>query len=93
MFCINNMTQMSHDTRQNKSYSINCVGEWGQDGNPSLGSESLLGKIKWAGSFLFFRNLHFFNLVPFLLKIFSLDATFKSVGDVNNVYAFQKKQF
>jgi hypothetical protein len=30
-------------------------------------------------------------LVPFLLKIFSLDATFKSVGDVNNVYAFQKK--
>jgi hypothetical protein len=22
---------------------------------------------------------------------FSLDATFKSVGDVNNVYAFQKK--
>jgi hypothetical protein len=30
-------------------------------------------------------------LKPFLLKIFSLDATFKSVGDVNNVYAFQKK--
>jgi hypothetical protein len=30
-------------------------------------------------------------LVPFLLKIFSLDATFKSVGDVNNVYAFKKK--
>jgi hypothetical protein len=30
-------------------------------------------------------------LIPFLLKIFSLDATFKSVGDVNNVYAFQKK--
>jgi hypothetical protein len=30
-------------------------------------------------------------LVPFLLKIFSLDATFKTVGDVNNVYAFQKK--
>jgi hypothetical protein len=30
-------------------------------------------------------------LVPFLLKFFSLDATFKSVGDVNNVYAFQKK--
>jgi hypothetical protein len=30
-------------------------------------------------------------LVPFLLKIFSLDATFKSVGDVNIVYAFQKK--
>jgi hypothetical protein len=30
-------------------------------------------------------------LVPFLLKSFSLDATFKSVGDVNNVYAFQKK--
>jgi hypothetical protein len=30
-------------------------------------------------------------LVPFLLKIFSLDATFKSVGDVTNVYAFQKK--
>jgi hypothetical protein len=30
-------------------------------------------------------------LVPFLLKIFSLDATFKSVGNVNNVYAFQKK--
>jgi hypothetical protein len=26
-----------------------------------------------------------------LLKNFSLDATFKSVGDVNNVYAFQKK--
>jgi hypothetical protein len=26
-----------------------------------------------------------------VLKIFSLDATFKSVGDVNNVYAFQKK--
>ena len=35
--------------------------------------------------------MHFFNLVPFLLKIFSLDATFKSVGDVSNVYAFQKK--
>jgi hypothetical protein len=35
--------------------------------------------------------LHFFNLKPFLLKIFSLDATFKSVGDVNNVYAFQEK--
>jgi hypothetical protein len=30
-------------------------------------------------------------LVPFLLKIFSLDATFKSVGYVNNVYAFKKK--
>jgi hypothetical protein len=30
-------------------------------------------------------------LVPFLLKIFSLDATFKSVGDVINVYDFQKK--
>jgi hypothetical protein len=30
-------------------------------------------------------------LVPFLLKIFSLDATFKSVGDINNVYAFKKK--
>jgi hypothetical protein len=30
-------------------------------------------------------------LVPFLLKNFSLDATFKSGGDVNNVYAFQKK--
>jgi hypothetical protein len=30
-------------------------------------------------------------LVPFLLKIFSLDATFKIVGDVNNVYAFKKK--
>jgi hypothetical protein len=29
-------------------------------------------------------------LVPFLLKIFSLDATFKSVGGVNNVYAFKK---
>jgi hypothetical protein len=29
--------------------------------------------------------------VPFLLKFFPLDATFKSVGDVNNVYAFQKK--
>ncbi len=35
--------------------------------------------------------MHFFKLVPFLFKIFSLDATFKSVGDVNNVYAFQKK--
>jgi hypothetical protein len=30
-------------------------------------------------------------LVPFLLKNFSLDATFKSFGDVNNVYIFQKK--
>jgi hypothetical protein len=30
-------------------------------------------------------------LVAFLLKIFSQDATFKSVGDVNNVYAFKKK--
>jgi hypothetical protein len=30
-------------------------------------------------------------LVPFLLKIFSLDAPFKSVGDVNNVYALKKK--
>jgi hypothetical protein len=30
-------------------------------------------------------------LVPFWLKIFSPDATFKSVGDVNNVYAFKKK--
>ena len=40
---------------------------------------------------MFFRNLHFSNFKPFLLKIFSLDATFKSVGDVNNVYAFQKK--
>jgi hypothetical protein len=30
-------------------------------------------------------------LVPFLLKFFSLDATFKSVGDVNNVYALKKK--
>jgi hypothetical protein len=30
-------------------------------------------------------------LIPFLLKIFSLDATFKSVKDVNNVYAFKKK--
>jgi hypothetical protein len=30
-------------------------------------------------------------LKPFLLKIFSLDATFKSVGDVNIVYGFQKK--
>jgi hypothetical protein len=30
-------------------------------------------------------------LVAFLLKIFSLDATFKSVGDVNNVYALKKK--
>jgi hypothetical protein len=30
-------------------------------------------------------------LKPFLIKIFSLDATFKSVGDVDNVYAFQKK--
>ena len=40
---------------------------------------------------MFFRNLNFFNFKPFLLKIFSLDATFKSVGDVNNVYAFQKK--
>jgi hypothetical protein len=30
-------------------------------------------------------------LVPFLLNFFSLDATFKSVGDVTNVYAFQKK--
>ena len=39
---------------------------------------------------MFFRNLNFFNFKPFLLKIFSLDATFKSVGDVNNVYAFQK---
>jgi hypothetical protein len=38
-----------------------------------------------------FRNLHFFNLVPFLLKNFSLDATLKSVGDVNNVFAFRKK--
>ncbi len=35
--------------------------------------------------------MRFFNLVPFLLKIFSLNAIFKSVGDVNNVYAFQKK--
>ena len=35
--------------------------------------------------------MHFFNLVPLLLKIFSLDATFKSVGDVNNINAFQKK--
>jgi hypothetical protein len=26
-----------------------------------------------------------------LLQIFSLDATFKSVGDVNNVYALKKK--
>jgi hypothetical protein len=40
---------------------------------------------------MFFLNLHFFNFKPFLLKIFSLDSTFKSVGDVNNVYAFQKK--
>ena len=40
---------------------------------------------------MFFRNLNFSNFKPFLLKIFSLDATFKSVGDVNNVYAFQKK--
>jgi hypothetical protein len=30
-------------------------------------------------------------LVAFLLKIFSLDATFKTVGDVNNVYGFKKK--
>jgi hypothetical protein len=31
-------------------------------------------------------------LVPFrLIKNFSLDGTFKSVGDVTNVYAFQKK--
>jgi len=30
-------------------------------------------------------------LVAFLLKIFSLDATFKSVGDVNNVYGYKKK--
>ncbi len=30
-------------------------------------------------------------MVPFLLKFFSLDATFKSVGDVNNVYVFKKK--
>ncbi len=35
--------------------------------------------------------MHFLNLKPFLLKIFSLDATFKSVGDVNIVYGFQKK--
>jgi hypothetical protein len=31
------------------------------------------------------------NLVLFLLKIFFLDATFKIVGDVNNVYVFKKK--
>jgi hypothetical protein len=31
-------------------------------------------------------------LIPFLLKIFSLDVTFKSVKDVNNVYAFKKKE-
>ncbi len=30
-------------------------------------------------------------MLPFLLKLFSLDATFKSVGDVKNVYAFKKK--
>jgi hypothetical protein len=29
-------------------------------------------------------------LEPFLLKFFSLDATFKSVGDVNNVYVSKK---
>jgi hypothetical protein len=26
-----------------------------------------------------------------LLKIFFIDATFKSVGDVNNIYALKKK--
>jgi hypothetical protein len=36
------------------------------------------------------KSTCFFEIC-FLLKIFSLDATFKSVGDVNNVYAFQKK--
>jgi hypothetical protein len=30
-------------------------------------------------------------LVPFWLKIVSLDATFKSVGDVKNEYASKKK--
>ncbi len=37
-----------------------------------------------------FFEISIFNLVPFLLKFFSLDATFKSVGNVNNVYAFKK---
>jgi hypothetical protein len=35
--------------------------------------------------------LAFFQLGTFLAQIFSQDATFKSVGDVNNVYAFKKK--
>jgi hypothetical protein len=38
-----------------------------------------------------FSKFAFFQLGPFLLKIFSLDATFKSVGDINNLYAFKKK--
>ena len=35
--------------------------------------------------------MRFSNFEVVLLKKSSLDATFKSVGDVNNVYAFQKK--
>ncbi len=38
-----------------------------------------------------FSKLAFFQLGTFFAQNFSLDATFKSVGDVNNVYAFKKK--
>ena len=34
--------------------------------------------------------MRFSNLELVLLKIFSLDATFKSVGDVQNVNGFKK---
>jgi len=35
--------------------------------------------------------MRFSNFEVVLLKKSSLDATFKSVGDVNNVYGFKKK--
>ncbi len=52
MFCVNNMTQMlCNFMKQDKIRAINCVGEWGQYGNPSQGSESLLGRFNSAWCF------------------------------------------